>query len=191
MKYTVASIPTLYNGLLFRSRLEAKWAAFFDLLGWEWQYEPTDFNGWIPDFAIYGKVLVYVEVKPVLEFPQEVADKIESSGCSGAVLIVGQRLFPCDECKDMTCIGWLSETDPPPPDHPSEVSLFNWGQAAFGKWNEGKGTIGFCHTWASYRDRISGGYNGSIGGVAWDRELSDEVKSFWAEACNKTMWAPK
>ena len=34
-------IPTLYNGIQFRSRLEAKWAAFFDLLGWEYEYEPS------------------------------------------------------------------------------------------------------------------------------------------------------
>jgi len=30
--YTIPAIPTRYNGVNFRSRLEAKWAAFFDLL---------------------------------------------------------------------------------------------------------------------------------------------------------------
>ncbi|MEA2669684.1 MAG: hypothetical protein QOJ33_2618, partial [Chloroflexota bacterium] len=30
------AIPTTYDGVNFRSRLEAKWAAFFDLLGWRW-----------------------------------------------------------------------------------------------------------------------------------------------------------
>lgn len=43
--YTVPAIPTKYNGINFRSRLEAKWAAFFDLLEWNWEYEPCDFNG--------------------------------------------------------------------------------------------------------------------------------------------------
>jgi len=31
----IAAIPTLYKDVQFRSRLEAKWAAFFDLLGWD------------------------------------------------------------------------------------------------------------------------------------------------------------
>lgn len=31
--FRVAAIPTRYRGRLYRSRLEAKWAAFFDLLG--------------------------------------------------------------------------------------------------------------------------------------------------------------
>ena len=46
-----ANIPTKYNGINFRSRLEARWAAFFDQLKWEWEYEPIDLNGWIPDFT--------------------------------------------------------------------------------------------------------------------------------------------
>ena len=34
-------IPTLYGGVRFRSRLEARWAAFFfDVAGWSWEYEP-------------------------------------------------------------------------------------------------------------------------------------------------------
>jgi hypothetical protein len=32
---------TRYNGVNFRSRLEAKWAAFFDLAGWSWEYQPA------------------------------------------------------------------------------------------------------------------------------------------------------
>jgi hypothetical protein len=48
----IANIPTIYKGVQFRSRLEAKWAAFFDLLGWRWHYEPLDLDGWIPDFLI-------------------------------------------------------------------------------------------------------------------------------------------
>jgi hypothetical protein len=46
----LTAIPTRYGGVQFRSRLEARWAAFFDLAGWRWQYEPIDLAGWIPDF---------------------------------------------------------------------------------------------------------------------------------------------
>jgi hypothetical protein len=52
VEYTIAAKPTLYRGQQFRSRLEARWAAFFDLLRWEWVYEPFDLGGWSPDFAI-------------------------------------------------------------------------------------------------------------------------------------------
>lgn len=46
------AIPTYYQGIRFRSRLEATWAAFFDQAGWEWKYEPIDLDGWIPDFWV-------------------------------------------------------------------------------------------------------------------------------------------
>lgn len=75
-------IPTIYQGVQMRSRLEAKWAAFFDLMGWKWSYEPADLDGWIPDFVLHVDWAwraepdddeydfhrvehVYVEVKPV------------------------------------------------------------------------------------------------------------------------------
>lgn len=64
--YNIAAKPTIYAGVNFRSRLEARWAAFFDLCGWKWDYEPIDLKGWSPDFLIHtliGDVLV--EVKPV------------------------------------------------------------------------------------------------------------------------------
>jgi lipoate-protein ligase A len=53
--YRIASHPTMYKGVIFRSRLEARWAAFFDLLEWQWEYEPFDLVGWTPDFLIIGK----------------------------------------------------------------------------------------------------------------------------------------
>jgi hypothetical protein len=62
-----AAIPTLYNGVQFRSRLEARWAAFFDLCKWKWEYEPIDLNGWIPDFRVVARfgAPYLCEVKPV------------------------------------------------------------------------------------------------------------------------------
>lgn len=57
-------IPTTYRGTLFRSRLEARWAAFFDEMDWPWEYEPFDADGYIPDFALLGNRPLLVEVKP-------------------------------------------------------------------------------------------------------------------------------
>lgn len=47
-----------------RSRLEARWAAFFDLIGWSWVYEPYDTGDWIPDFLVQGTSPFLVEVGP-------------------------------------------------------------------------------------------------------------------------------
>ncbi len=58
------AIPTRYSNINFRSRLEAKWAAFFDKLRWPWEYEPMDFDGWIPDFLLGENRDILVEVKP-------------------------------------------------------------------------------------------------------------------------------
>lgn len=37
---TIKAIETRYAGCRFRSRLEARWAVFFDHLGIKWEYEP-------------------------------------------------------------------------------------------------------------------------------------------------------
>lgn len=52
---TIKAIETIYNGYRFRSRLEARWAVFFDALGIRYEYEPEGFDlgeaGWyLPDF---------------------------------------------------------------------------------------------------------------------------------------------
>jgi len=40
----IKPIETLYRGYRFRSRLEARWATFFDVAGIAWQYEPEGFD---------------------------------------------------------------------------------------------------------------------------------------------------
>lgn len=62
----IAPKPTTYRDTHFRSRLEARWAAFFDLAGWRWDYEPFDLDGWVPDFRLKGSNNnLLVEVKPI------------------------------------------------------------------------------------------------------------------------------
>jgi hypothetical protein len=122
----VNSIPTVYKSIRFRSRLEARWAAFFDLIGWRWFYEPIDLKGYIPDFIIqFPKRQLLVEVKP-LTAPGPVLkaakEKIAASGWegrddgdleSGAALIVGcgVNLDPSqdDACCIADSIGWLQD----------------------------------------------------------------------------------
>ena len=89
-RYTIRAHPTRYAGTLFRSRLEARWAAFFDLVGWHWEYEPVDLAGWSPDFYVryfcghsdcppYHEL--YVEVKPyrtIGEFADHAVAKMDA-----------------------------------------------------------------------------------------------------------------
>lgn len=64
---TIKAIETEYNGYRFRSRLEARWAVFFDAMGIKYEYEPEGFDlpsgRYLPDFFLkdFG---VYVEIKP-------------------------------------------------------------------------------------------------------------------------------
>lgn len=62
----IKAIETVYKGYRFRSRLEARWAVFFDEMGIEYQYEPEGFEtpfGWyLPDFYL-PKMNAWVEVK--------------------------------------------------------------------------------------------------------------------------------
>lgn len=47
----IKPIETIYKGIKFRSRLEARWAVFFDACGVEWEYEPEGFK--LPDGTCY------------------------------------------------------------------------------------------------------------------------------------------
>lgn len=63
----IKAIPTRYKGYHFRSRLEARWAVFFDALGIEYQYEPQGFESksgskYLPDFYLPSSG-TWVEVK--------------------------------------------------------------------------------------------------------------------------------
>jgi len=93
--YLIQAKPTKYAGITFRSRLEARWAVFFDAIDVRWEYEPetfsTEWGDYTPDFRLglrlpvhgrlgetydretgtYGRDLTnfhtYVEVKPTAE----------------------------------------------------------------------------------------------------------------------------
>lgn len=62
---TINAIPTRYGNTLFRSRLEARWAIFFDALGVKWEYEPEGYTDgetmylpdfWLPEFDCFWEV---------------------------------------------------------------------------------------------------------------------------------------
>lgn len=61
-------IETRYNGYRFRSRLEARWAVFFEALGVRYEYEPQGYAGrgiaYLPDFWL-PDIHTWAEAKPV------------------------------------------------------------------------------------------------------------------------------
>lgn len=64
----IKAIDTKYKGHLFRSRLEARWAVFFDAIGVKYEYEPQGFEidgcgRYLPDFFLPDYRL-WVEIKP-------------------------------------------------------------------------------------------------------------------------------
>jgi len=63
----IQAIETRYAGCRFRSRLEARWAVFFDHLAIGWEYEVQGFvldgTPYLPDFWLPHQNLYY-EVKP-------------------------------------------------------------------------------------------------------------------------------
>jgi len=73
----IAPIPTVYKGYSFRSRLEARWAVFLDVLGIKWVYEDDGFTlpdgkWYLPDFwlpTFNGGM--FLEVKPEGGFGKE------------------------------------------------------------------------------------------------------------------------
>jgi len=63
----IKAIPTQYHGYKFRSRLEARFAVFFDALNQGFRYEPEGYNlerglNYLPDFFLDAGY--FVEIKP-------------------------------------------------------------------------------------------------------------------------------
>jgi hypothetical protein len=100
---TLKAIDTAYKGYLFRSRLEARWAVFFDALGLKWEYEVEgyDLDGvwYLPDFLVKTPqgADMWVEVKredvvtdPKFErFKKTVSEQLV---CSRVFLVSGTPL---------------------------------------------------------------------------------------------------
>lgn len=94
----IKPIETIYKGYRFRSRLEARWAVFFDALKMKWEYEPEGFDlgeaGWyLPDFHLTGvdengdKIDAWCEVKP--EYPDEQAlQKLRTFAKHGTLILL-------------------------------------------------------------------------------------------------------
>lgn len=179
-------IETRYRGRLYRSRLEARWAAFFDLLGWPFEYEPLDLPGWIPDFEIRGSTPVLVEVKPYLladwdretggkQAIEKMARSLRRSNWNGELLLVGREVGLGD---DSPQIGLVTDCN-------SEVG---WDVPFLA---EAEMVCSYSQpTTYDFMHRLGGN-----GGYVWHtRDCSNphvSVARLWSEAANRVQWKPR
>lgn len=184
------AIETRYSSVQFRSRLEAKWAAFFDLLNWPWEYEPFDLDGYIPDFVLRFRRPLLVEVKPIItEQWQEVAaeahgalDKIERSGWQHEALLVGATVWDDPGGYGGSVIGLLGEKcgrglvyDAA---ELNECDLANRGSL-----------IGLYHRSLNWTCRAHH-HDGRRSGAAWPPRPGFASETF-REAGNRVQWKPR
>lgn len=176
-----SGIPTTYNGSRFRSRLEAKWAAFFDLAGWRWTYEPFDATGYIPDFLIHGPASLLIEVGPcefLSEFSEKAAKPLAAFGRERTTLILGLDPLILDETNHDTMprAGYLTNDGED-----------GWEQTAPADWARCRecGRLGVFHELGFYKLRPCGHADGNNHLVGIE---PIELSRMWAEAGNRTQW---
>jgi hypothetical protein len=183
------AIPTPHGGTQFRSRLEARWAVFFDFLGWRWEYEPFDARGYIPDFLIQGDAPLLLEVKPAATWAEYVQhiDRLGPAleGCwDHDILILGASAlpFPTDDDTFNPYAGVLGESWPN-----VEHGGWAWGEA---RWAHclACGEVAVYHADNSWKCRPCGHYDGDhyLGNIRYD-----VLQQGWREAGNVVQWKAK
>jgi hypothetical protein len=194
----MAGIPTTHRRVNFRSRLEARWAVMFDLLGWPWEYEPIDLEGYIPDFVLPFPHPLLVEVKPAFseEELHEATGKIDASSWAGEAVVLGARLFGRSPGGGSgIAIGILREewkTYIGLGDDRHFVSDHEWVDASVAGCLAGHPSLSTeiggwsCRVCdgASYRD-----YHHPNKG--WYHGKEPDVHGLWAEAGNRVQWRPQ
>lgn len=182
-------IPTTHARTRFRSRLEARWAMLFDAIGWRWEYEPFDVDGYVPDFAILGARPLLVEVKPVISI-EEIAEHVEKvMRARRDTLIVGVSPLLPDPVWDSidpasrlpgVLVQWSPGEGPSPMAWPA---VARWHRCAA----EGCGCASVHHSEGGWTSYPCGHYDG-------DRYLgvlpSVVLERAWADARNQTQWNP-
>jgi hypothetical protein len=113
---TVHPIPTQYAGIRFRSRLEARWAVFFDTLGIPWTYEPEAYGDghkgytpdfWLPDQDCFWEVkggeeaIDHDKIAMVSEYTGKTV--YVTFGDIGVTQGIGFADVPCDDCRSRQC----------------------------------------------------------------------------------------
>lgn len=175
VNYTIAAIPTLYRGRMYRSRLEARWAAFFDRLGWTHEYEPFDLGGWSPDFAISDPFNGLIEIKPLTEPEPELFERVQGAA-TGRGLVLVTRVAPI-VIGSMVFIGWWAASY-------QDVAVV---------WTAADKQPVFIADFFSFTSDGETWVSGTMGhgtDEKWPRAYgyADHTMKLWADACNVVQW---
>lgn len=185
------AIPTIYRGNRYRSRLEARWAAFFDVIGWSYTYEPFDADGYIPDFVIHGDSPLLIEVKPAVTRADYFAaiPKLEagvSNHWKHDYLILGASpvaKLPNSFTSDYPAACVLGEL------HQADDGDISEWSPGIGLWFECSECLqlNIFHDSLCYRGRPCGHYDGDhfLGHV---RRGSQGLEDVWSTAGRLTQW---
>ncbi|MGV3616130.1 MAG: hypothetical protein ACO1SV_12415 [Fimbriimonas sp.] len=155
--------PVRYGFTIYQSELEATWAAFFDRLGWRYQYRPVFEHGQ-PDFFIFGASSMLATVVGLPEV-LPLAAKLPTPADGGDNhLLLGTG--PIDR-RDAGCGTRVV----------SIGSFLGWGDDAVLIKPSGYGVCSDTH---SYRCRVTDHYDGSLPSLG---QLDvEEAFAFWREA---------
>ena len=182
---TITAINTEYNGYLFRSRIEARWAVFFDHVGLKYEYEKEGinlpFNGYyLPDFWL-PELNIYIEVKGTYPTKIEKGKAQElaiESGCLVAILFGGipspDEDWWRDHFEDYEGNYMLTFVDPSRYEYDEESGC------PFPEFTQSFNSKNIGHTW---------GYNDSFmlcdccGGISIDNTVYNGMKN---EGCKKS-----
>ena len=194
---TIQAKQVVYDGINFRSKLEARWYFFMKNLGWNIEYEPHMENivGWIPDFLILGDgTKILVEVKPFQTFSDfnsdyalQTIEKIKNSLQNikiDAILLVGSSL----NLKPATCGGGFSFIGGKIIRRFSNNIEFYNDNFSYTDRPGGNFRVGVCDEDIWYHDVINDNHDGGY-------DLSEENKDFiyecWNRAGSKLQWKPE
>jgi hypothetical protein len=180
----VKAIPTVYRGVEYRSRLEAKWSCLFDQIGWQHTYEPLDGSRYVPDFAIHGPAPLMIEVKPAIteaDFDAPL-DKVTLGlfeHWEHDVMVVGADPLPqlhgcCRRHPPAGLLGVFSDVPAEP------VWMFdtgNWYSCAV------CGGLAVCHRRRPFRGRPCGHVGDDNAGP-----VDVDIRGMWGEAANRVKW---
>lgn len=117
----IKAIETTYGGILFRSRLEARWAVFMDAMNVRYVYEPEAYDlgdcCYLPDFWL-PDLNTFLEIKPVVptEAESRKAVRLAEDSNSRVIILFGSPGYVTDAALPM----WWADQE-----HAFSVSPYN------------------------------------------------------------------
>ena len=178
-------IETTFKGVTYRSRLEATWAAFFTNIGWKFEYEPFDGNGYIPDFLIIGERPMLVEIKPIVTEHQafEHQEKIKRGIADLDYEVVVLGASPVMHSERQQKNDGLTYSDA----GYGLASIYDPDEWTYCQW----GMCGTCKSYILYADE--GWWDGIPCGHrarSWDVLPDELILPYWYECKQLTRWQP-